>query len=171
MRGDYKNMRDYMIARDRARRDYQRRDMRNPYGSKGGYVSSDRARRDYRMHDYRMNDYKMNDYNDYDMDYAQMNEDYKMDLEDWAKDLKRKTRSSMTKSEILSKAQQMGVNFDNYDEMEFYTTTMMLMSDFPNVGQPETYIAMAKQWLEDDDAELTGSEKLCAYLYTIVKGE
>ena len=65
----------------------------------------------------------------------------------------------------------MGVQFKEYDEKEFYVTVMMLMSVFPNIGQPETYIARAKQWLEDKNAELTGSEKLSAYYYTIVKGE
>ena len=29
----------------------------------------------------------------------------------------------------------------------------------------------AKEWLEDDDVEMKGSDKLCAYLYTIVLGE
>ena len=79
--------------------------------------------------------------------------------------------NNRSKNEILSTAEQMGVRFDKYDEKEFYTTVMMLMSDYPNIGQPETYIAMAKQWLEDKDSELTGSEKLAAYYYTIVKGE
>lgn len=167
MRHENRYLRDHMIGRDRARSG------RNPYGSRGGYVSSDHSRRDYGRHDYRMNDYRMNDYNyDYDdMDYAEMAEQYKTDLDMWAKDLKKKVRLPLSKSDIMGKAAQMGVNYNKYDEQEFYTTVMMLMSDFPNIGQPETYVAMAKQWLEDDDAELSGSEKLCAYYYTIVKGE
>lgn len=172
MRGDYRNMRDYMISRDRARRDRSdRRDMRNPYGIRSNAVVSDRPRRDYRDRYKDYTDYDMDYDRDYARDYDGVDEEYKMDLEDWAKDLKKKTRNTMPKNEVLSKASQMGVTFDNYDEMEFYTTVMMLMSDFKNIGQPETYIAMAKQWLEDDDTELTGSEKLCAYYYTIVKGE
>lgn len=173
-------LRDRMIGRDRARNDYRSRDGRNPYGSRGGYVRDSRRGDygDYRNSDYRRNDYndrdyrdRDRDYNDYDMDYAEMDEEYKADLEEWCKDLKRQVRNPLPKSEVLDKAEQMGVRFDKYDEKEFFTTVMMLMSDYPNIGQPETYIAMAKQWLEDKDSELTGSEKLSAYYYTIVKGE
>lgn len=191
-------LRDRMIGRDRARRDY-RRDGRNAYGSRGGYVRDSR-REDYRDRDYDR-DYRDNrdrnrdrDYRDYqrdqdyewtdrfkrtaseygdfqDMDYAEMDEEYKAELEEWCKELKKQAKNPLTKSEVLNKAEQMGVRFDEYDEKEFFTTVLMLMTDFPNVGQPETYIAMAKQWLEDKDSELKGSEKLSAYYYTIVKGE
>lgn len=180
-------LRDRMIGRDRARRD-SRRDGRNPYGSRGGYVRDSRRGDygDYRDRDYdrdyrdrgrdRDRDYgdyrRDRDYDDFnDMDYAEMDEEYKEELEEWCKELKKQVRNPIPKSEILGKADQMGVRFDKYDEKEFLTTVMMLMTDFPNIGQPETYIAMAKQWLEDKDSELTGSEKLAAYYYTIVKGE
>lgn len=175
-------LRDRMISRDRARRDY-RRDGRNPYGARGGYVRDSRRgdyasdyagdyRNDYDRADRardRGRDYADRDYDDYDMDEAE--DEFKMDLEDWCKELKHQVRNPLPKSEVLTKAEQMGVRFDEYNEKEFYATVMMLMSDFPNVGQPETYIAMAKQWLEDKDAELQGAEKLSAYYYTIVKGE
>lgn len=176
-------LRDKMIGRDRARRDYRGRDGRNPYGSRGGYVRDSRRndygdyrRNDYNDRDYRDRDFDFNrrssDYGDYtDMDYAEMDEEYKTELEEWCKELKKQARNPIPKSEVLSIAEQMGVRFDKYDEKEFFTTVMMLMSDYPNIGQPETYIAMAKQWLEDKDSELTGSEKLAAYYYTIVKGE
>ena len=177
-------LRDHMIGRDRARRDYRGRDGRNPYGSARGYVRDSR-RGDYRMDDPRMNggrgdyyrdgnDYNYNDYDytDYDnMDYAAMDRDYHMELDEWCQKLKRQVKNALPKSEILAKANQMNVRFEKYDEEEFYVTVMMLMSDFPNIMQPETYIAMAKQWLEDKDSALTGSEKLSAYYYTIVKGE
>lgn len=174
-------LRDRMIQRDRARRDY-RRDGRNPYGSKGGYVSSDRGRGDYDRdygRDYRNdysrdygNDYRDRDYDhemDHDMDYAE--DEWQDDMEKWCKELKRNAKQSLPMNEVISKAEQMGVRFKDYDEKEFYCVVNMLMSDFPNVGQPESYIAMAKQWLEDKDAELQGSEKIAAYYYTIVKGE
>lgn len=185
-------LRDHMISRDRARGDY-RRDGRSSYGSRGGYMRDSR-RGDY-GYDYNSNEpigknYTRREYDDRphslserlnrtaseygdftDLDYAAMDDEYHMELEDWCKDLKHQVRNALPKQEVLMKAEQMGVRFDEYDEKEFYTTVMMLMSDFPNIGQPETYIAMAKQWLEDKDAELTGSEKLSAYYYTIVKGE
>lgn len=34
-----------------------------------------------------------------------------------------------------------------------------------------TYLNMAKKWLEDDDIEVSPSEKLCIYYYDIVKGK
>ena len=189
-------LRDRMIGRDRAHRDYRGRDGRNAYGSRGGYIRDSR-RGDYRNSDYRREDYMDRDYRDYrdeprertpewtdrfkrtafeygdftDMDYAEMDEEYKSELEEWCRELKKQVRNPLPKSEVINKAEQMGVHFDKYDEKEFYTTVMMLMSDYPHIGQPETYIAMAKQWLEDNDAELTGSEKLSAYYYTIIKGE
>lgn len=80
-------MRDYMM-----RRGGDMRDMRNPYGSKGGYVSQTRPRRDRTMHDGRgyyegefrgMTDHAMHedyargrrDY-DYEDDYARNRRDY-----------------------------------------------------------------------------------------------
>ena len=38
-------------------------------------------------------------------------------------------------------------------------------------NEPNTYIAMAKQWLMDDDIEVSPSEKLSIYYYKIIKGE
>lgn len=187
-------LRDHMIGRDRRYNDYRMRDGRNNYSSRGGY-SRDSRRGDYARgygrdrerieEDYARREYdeihqpmseRLNrtafEYGDYtDLDYAAMDNDYHIELDEWCKDLKRQVRNPISKNEVLSKAEQMGVQFKEYDEKEFYVTVMMLMTDFPNIGQPETYIAMAKQWLEDKDAELSGSEKLSAYYYTIVKGE
>lgn len=187
---DNRFLRDHMIGRDRRTGDYRSRD----YSSRNGYMMDSRrgdyARdygRDYRSMggDYIRREYDdrphsmrekltrtASEYGDYtDLDYAAMDDEYHTELDTWCKELKRQVRNALPKNEVLSKAEQMGVHFDEYDEKEFYVTVMMLMSDFPNIGQPETYIAMAKQWLEDKDAELTGSEKLSAYYYTIVKGE
>lgn len=60
------------------------RDGRNPYGSRGGYVTSRSPRRDREMMDYGMpkGDYRrgamppMRDYRDYGRDYADYNRDY-----------------------------------------------------------------------------------------------
>ena len=47
----------------------------------------------------------------------------------------------------------------------------MVMSDYPQVAnEPHTYLSLAKDWLEDKDSKLKGSEKLCAYYYEIIKG-
>lgn len=97
---------------------------------------------------------------------------YHKDLETWMHKLKRHDRFGLPKEEVLKKAKDMGVKFHNYDEMEFYVTYLMLISDFKHIfNDPHQYLSMAKDWLEDDDIERRGSEKLCAYLYTIVLDE
>lgn len=40
-----------------------------------------------------------------------------------------------------------------------------------STNDPHHYIVLAKEWLEDDDVQRRGSEKLCAYLYSIVLGK
>jgi hypothetical protein len=48
----------------------------------------------------------------------------------------------------------------------------MMMSDYKTIANdPMAYIMMAKEWLEDDDVMVSPSEKLCIYLYKIIKGE
>ena len=200
-----------------------RKDMRNPYGSRGGYVSSRRSRgRDRSMdygHDYperdgrydsrydeRRMDYRydrnmeyprehsrpmdyeiygvggmrpMYDYRgrmsqrDYGYDYASedMEKEWQEDLEEWCKKLKKHDIFNMPKEQIIQKARDMGVKFKDYDELEFMTTYYMMISDYKNVSNdPHFYLVLAKQFLEDDDIAMKGSEKLCAYLYEIVKG-
>ena len=209
-------LRDRMIGRDRARGG--RGDGRNPYGSRGGYVSSSRRGRDRMMSrdmeqdmarggrgrdradygDYEgdmamsyqyprderrggrgrdradyadYNDYNY-DYADYEMDYADMDEEYKEDLEKLCHKLKKKDRFKLTKEDIIKKAKQMGVSFEDFDELEFLTVYYMMMSDFPNVANDaHQYLAMAKDWLMDDDIEVSPSEKLSIYFYKIIKGE
>jgi len=202
---------------DRAMRRSGMRDGRNPYGSRGGYVTSRRGRRDRADYDYDMNrggrgrdsgDYDMaqnvsypmygiggyrpyegdmadydyarrsgrgrdrNDYADYyDYDYAQEDEEWKQHLKKWSEKLKKKDRFNMPKDQVLQNAKQMGVKFEDYNEEEFLTTYYMVLSDYPKIAnEPHTYLALAKDWLEDKDTALKGSEKLCAYYYEIVKG-
>ena len=146
-----------------------RSDMSN-YGSGNYHDSRDYA--DYNDYgDY--NDY--NDYNDY-RDYNDYNssngeDKWKQHLKKWCEELKRHDRFNVNKEQLLSKAKQMGIRFDNYNEEELLTTYYMVISDFPQVGNdPHTYLAMAKDWLEDKDSMFKGSDKLCAYYYEVVKG-
>lgn len=203
-------------------------DGRNPYGSRGGYVTSSRRGRDramdygdynqqpYNGMDYRYNaqypnadyhmggqqygqypmpmyemygvggiqpmyDYNqgyMNDYargrgRDYGYDYASNEEDKEWEehLHKWIEKLKKYDKFNMPKEEIINKAKSMGVKFDKYNEHEFVATYYMMMSDYPSImSDPHLALVMAKDFLEDKDSELKGSEKLCAYYYEIVKG-
>lgn len=156
-----------------------RGDMRGTYR-----VSIDNDRNDYIGH---RNDYSMDrhnypmygenerysPYNEYlTYDYKDSDEDYHKDLKVWKEKLKRKDRFGISEKDLLERAKQMGVRFKDYDEDEFLAVYYMLMSDFEEIANaPETYLAMAQKWLEDDDIEVSPSEKLCIYMYDIVKGE
>lgn len=212
-------MRDYMM-RDRM----TNRDERNPYGSKGGYVSSDRMperiydrdydERDYRMgHNYRgMHDgrddgaHHMNvhydgagyyegefrgmtdnrsrrDYRDYahhEYDrrmYPDFGTGYlsKYELHDWQHELCKsmgQEECAMFEYEaIIHEAESMGMIFDRFSKEEFYTTVLMMYSDYcKSCGHdPSMYIKMAKDFLEDHDARYKFGEKLAAYYDTFVK--
>lgn len=197
-RRDY--MRDRAMNRDMRRgvrgsgRGRDRMDERNPYGSRGGYVRSDR-RSDRNDYDYERENYERdynNDYRSYDRydsgdrrydrydydyrgrDYAEkeMDEEYEEDLKEWTKKLKKHDRFGLSESDIVNKAKSMGIRFEEYNEDEFIATYYMMQSDYKNVGNDaHIYLQMAKSFLEDKDAEKQGSEKLCIYMYEIVKGE
>jgi hypothetical protein len=75
-------------------------------------------------------------------------------------------------NQVANAFRKMGVSFDKYDEEEFYTIYLMHISDYPEIANDYyTYVAMAKKWLEDDDIEVSPSEKVCIYMYDIVMGE
>ena len=47
-----------------------------------------------------------------------------------------------------------------------------MMSDYKtSANDPMSYVHMEKELLEDDDIKVSPSEKLCIYLYKIIKGE
>lgn len=110
---------------------------------------------------------------DYGYDYASedMEKEWGEHLKKWREELKRYDRFNMPKDQVIQNAKQMGVEFDKYNEEEFLTTYYMVMSDYPTIAnEPHTYISLAKDWLEDEDSKLKGSDKLCAYYYEVIKG-
>ena len=110
----------------------------------------------------------------YEMDYASedMDKEYHEKLEHWIKKLKQKDRFGLPKEEVIRKAKEMGVRFEKFEEIEFYAIYLMMVSDYKQLANdPHMYLALTKDWLEDDDVEMKGSEKVCAYLYSIVLGE
>ena len=172
----------------------KRMDSRDSYSERDSRYA-DRASSDYRSSDYHMGyeqpreyyghqipkskavgydrydyaeDYQKHDEKDYD----EVNKKYYEDLERWRDKLRKRDKFKLMPSDIANKAKQMGIKFDHYSELEFEVVYYMLMSDFPTVStEPHRYLAMAKEWLEDDDIEVSPSEKLCIYYYKIVKGE
>lgn len=174
--GYVRDREDMARGRGRNRRYDRAMDERHDYAEydRGDYRRYDRGyedERDYR--DYEYDREHSRDYG-YDEDYAYDGEekDYEKKLKEWIQKLKRKDRFGSSKEDIIRKAQSMDVKFDRFSEDEFYAVYLMMVSDFKHVANdPHHYLAMAKEWLTDDDVEMTGSDKVCAYLYTIVLGE
>jgi hypothetical protein len=130
-------------------------------------------RRDYNDYNRDYNDYNDygRDYGDYN-DYASMDKEYEEDLKKWAQKLKKHDRFGLKEEEVFQKAKDMKVKFEDFSEDEFYTTYLMMISDYPSIAnEPHTYLAMAKNFLEDKDIAVSPSEKLCIYMYEIVMGE
>lgn len=167
------------------REDYYE-DGRNPYGSRGGYVVSGRHASDHgypyeMMDDDRRYDRRMPERESYygDMTVRIMDgrrsSDYGVgylsnkDLRRWQE----KLCKEMTPQEcemihydaVIHCAKEMNITFTNYTEEEFYTTVLMLYTDYRNTcgADIHTYIAMAKDFLEDRDAGVRYGEKLAAY--------
>lgn len=155
--------------RDRVDRRY------NSRGSDHRYRREPQYNSDYRYEDRNYRPYQeprvYNDYRPYrEEDYG--DDEYKREIRKLIDRLKQRDRFNLPKTEVISKARKMNVNFDNYDEDEFYLVYLMQVTDYPSIAQdPHTYIAMARDWLEDDDVMRKGCEKLCAYVYEIVLGE
>lgn len=109
---------------------------------------------------------------DYAYDYAESEDKWHKDLEKFTEKLKKKDRFHIKKEDVISSAKQMGVKFDEFTEEEFYAVYLMMVSDYKAVANDfRSYLNMAKEWLMDDDIEVSPSEKLCIYYYEIVKGE
>lgn len=149
---DYRDSRDYRDSKDYS---YDYRDNRDY-----------RGRRDSRDYEASMRDYG------YDYDEGEEYEEYEKDLHHWAEKLKSKDKFGMSKDQVTSHAKSIGVHFDKYSEDEFYTTYLMMVSDYKELGSdPSFFIRMARDFLEDDDMAVSPSEKLCIYMYKIAMGE
>ena len=206
--------------RDRASRarSSRRSSMRNPYGSRGGYVVSDRRKmRDYghsrmgeniydaeygRMgsdRNYRGAEYEASrsmdkrygqpsrDYMGYGYHYEPYMTDYygydygddeflsDEELMDWSRELLRdveeKDKPIMTREHITQKAKEMGIQFKDYTEDELVVATLMVYTDYKKTlgtGNVDLYIRLGRDWLEDEDSELKGGEKLAAYYDEVI---
>ena len=111
------------------------------------------------------------DYGNYDMS-KEAEKEYCEDLEQWIEKLEPKDKFRLGKNQVIEKARTMGVQFKDYDELEFYAAYLAMVSDFKSLHNilkdPAYYIHMAKDFLEDDDVKAKGGEKICKYLDYIV---
>jgi hypothetical protein len=120
---------------------------------------------------------------DYNYDYAG---DYgenltKDELEEWKmklmKEVDEKDKHFFTKENISSKARAFGAQMKDYNEEELCLVTLMIYTDYCKTikkfvgANMDIYIELAKDWLEDKDSELKGSERLAVYHDCIIEGE
>lgn len=153
----------------------QHREYNRPveYEIYGEMTYKDRNREDYysgnNRSDYHYENYGQS-YNDYSSEDPKLK--YKEELEKWIKKMKNKDRFQISKQEVISRAKQMGINFEEFTEEEYYAIYLAMVTVYKNIGNdPQKYLDLAKQFLEDDDIELSPSEKVYAYLNYIVLGK
>lgn len=163
----------------RGRNDYARGGNRGGSrgGSRGGRRDSGADYADYG--DYGYDDY--GDYEDYGDDYGWDYGEEKLsnqDLMEWSQDLMGELdhdeKEVFKKERVLQRAKEMGIEFSKYSEMEFYVTFLMCYTDYKKTigkGNMEYALSLAKEWLDDKDLPVKGSEKLALYYDNIVCAE
>lgn len=148
------------------------------------YARGDRGDMNYRNYDMRGRDYgypmHQPHYPPYDYGYGDYG-DYgetlsEKELDHWCEKLKKnlteQEKQMFHKDMISQKAKQMGVEMKEFGEKELYVVTLMLFDDYKRtLGQnPDVYIKLAGDWLNDKDSELKGAMKLAVYHDDIVMG-
>lgn len=99
------------------------------------------------------------------------------ELMEWSKDLLEEVpeqyKSYFTVDNIERKAKEMGIDFDKFSFSELYTTTLMMVTDYKDtlgMGNMDTYLRLAKDWLCDKDVAVKYGAKLATYYDEIVNG-
>lgn len=169
-RGGYVDSRGY----DRDMEDMRGRDYRNDYNSNYGEYDSRSYDRDYNRQSSEYN----RDYRGYEvrgmmrpMDYESSDKQYEKDLHKWIEKMQKKDRFGAGKEQIIQRAKQMKIQFDEFTEEEFYAIYLAMVTDYKKVANDfNVYIEMAKEFLMDDDISVSPSEKVAIYLYEIVMG-
>lgn len=99
------------------------------------------------------------------------------ELMQWSKKLMSKVdekdKAFFTIENIKKKAQEMGIKFEEFTFEEFYTTVLMMYTDYCKTlgsANMDIYLRLAKDWLCDEDVDMQYGEKLAAYHDYVVKG-
>lgn len=110
-------------------------------------------------------------------DFASSEKLDKEDLKKWyeqlCEEIPEQYKSLYKKDKIEEIAEQMQISFKKYEPMELVVATVMIATDYPkSIGYADINrnVAMAKEWLEDKDSNVKGSEKLSAYYDNVIKG-
>ena len=114
---------------------------------------------------------------DYGYDYGQGDERLsEEELEHWCKKLKGqlddREKQMFSKEMITQKAKQMGKEMKGFSEKELECCVIMLYLDYKkDIGtNVDLFIKMAFSFMNDEDSEVKGSEKLALY-HDLVMGE
>ena len=182
-RGDYGDMRDmHHMGRSGGYRPVEAMGYFTGYYGGGEDMARGRGR-DY-GYDYNYDMRGGRDYGyDYGYDYAG---DYgesltKEELEHWKKKLMKeveeKDKHFFETMTISNKARQMGVQMKGYNEEELALVALMLYTDYCKTmkkyvgSNMDVYVELAKDWLEDPDSAIKGSERLAVYHDCIIEDE
>lgn len=110
-------------------------------------------------------------------DYAEGTTLTNRELMDWSqklmKELEEKDKNYFKYENIEKKAKEMGMTFDKYSFDEFYTTVLMMVTDYCKTlgtANPDVYLRLAKDFLEDKDSALKYGDKLSTYYDYVVMG-
>lgn len=125
----------------------------------------------------RMRDYGY-DYGYYDDDYGDYGETLsEKELEEWNKklfeQLDEREKQMFSKDAIMQRIHQTGKSMEGFGEKELYTTMLMLLTDYKMSlpANPDTYLRLAYDWLNDKDVAVKGAEKLARYFDNVVMDE
>lgn len=167
--GDYRERNGRYGSMDYARRTRQdyamgRQPTRQYYGYYGDTPFYTGSLRDFR------GDYNYGDYGE-----EMMSEE---ELCDWydelVEELEPNEKEMFNMDMVEKRAGELGIKFKEFSPEALAVVTVMLYDDYKDTlgkGNPDLYLKLAKDWLEDDDAEVSGEEKLTAYRDNIVMPE
>lgn len=125
--------------------------------------------------------YQNNDFN-YDGRHNEEHNEYdqmglnRSEFKKWSNMLKNAdgTRGPMyDMNQVMPIADQMGIDFRKFNEDDLLMSVNAMYSDYCNLfgNDLHKYVALAKAFLEDDDFEGSGSEKLALYYHCIANKE
>lgn len=99
------------------------------------------------------------------------------DLKRWSRrlldDVDDKDKQTLKMENIIKKAEQLSIRFDDYTPYEMYVTVLMMFTDYHKTlgtANYDVYIKLAKDWLCDDDSAVKYGKKLAAYYENIING-
>lgn len=176
-------------SRGRSRNDYYESDYGEDMENRKPYRNSrrsDMGNSKYSSRDYGYDEYEEDymdepDYEEYDYHNEKPMRLTKRDMYYWKNNLINADGSKgehFKYEQIRRVANEMGIRFHDYDEKELCLTANMLYSDYCDVlrtvvspdKELHIYVALAKAFLEDEDAP-EGSEKLALYYHCIVSAD